>query len=183
MVLYAADVELIKLFTRSEIKRYMFPFFLPTYFSLLNSFLLPDSLFQFSQKDGEDVIMSGINVPWVYYGMLFSTFCWHVEDLFMYSINYLHEGSPKVWYSISPKDKERFDEYVKNKFLVKSMKDPGFIYNLALHVDPLELLQQGIDVRRTIQYPGEILITLPKSYHMGFSLGQNKSEAVNYTVS
>lgn len=160
----------------------MFPFFLPNYFSLLNCCFLPDSLFQFSQKDGEEVIISGINVPWIYYGMIFSTFCWHIENLFMYSINYLHEGEPKVWYSIAARDKERFDEYVKQKFIVHSLKDAGFIYNLNIHIDPLELTQNGIEVKRTIQYPGELIINLPKAYHMGFSLGDNKSEAVNYTV-
>lgn len=34
--------------------------------------------------------IAGVMVPWLYLGMLFSSFCWHFEDHCFYSINYLH---------------------------------------------------------------------------------------------
>lgn len=38
--------------------------------------------------------ITGVMVPWLYIGMLFSSFCWHFEDHCFYSMNYLH------WYAI-----------------------------------------------------------------------------------
>ena len=58
--------------------------------------------------------ITGINVPWLYLGMLFSTFCWHTEDNYFSSINYMHFGKDKVWYGI-PSSHSRQFEKVKNK--------------------------------------------------------------------
>jgi JmjC domain, hydroxylase len=41
--------------------------------------------------------VEGLTHPWLYYGALFATFCWHTEDHFLYSVNYLHEGAAKTW--------------------------------------------------------------------------------------
>jgi histone demethylase JARID1 len=67
--------------------------------NLNNMYMQPNSLMQFPRS--KDI--SGINVPWLYIGMKFSSFCWHYEDLMLYSINYNHWGKPKLWYSV-PED-------------------------------------------------------------------------------
>ena len=43
-----------------------------------------------------DELITGVMVPWLYVGSCMSAFCWHIEDLSFYSINYLHMGAPKV---------------------------------------------------------------------------------------
>ena len=67
----------------------------------------PNSLLKMTEKRREKI--SGITHPWVYMGMQFSSFCWHVEDLWVNSLNYNHKGGTKTWYIIPGAYKEKFD--------------------------------------------------------------------------
>lgn len=40
----------------------------------------------------------------------------------------------------------------------------------------------GVKVVHTVQHEGEFIITFPKAYHSGFSLGWNAAEAANFAV-
>lgn len=44
--------------------------------------------------------LSGITDPYLYIGGYGTIFGWHVEDINMPSINYMHHGAPKFWYTI-----------------------------------------------------------------------------------
>jgi hypothetical protein len=44
-----------------------------------------------------DQPVSGVSTPLMYIGSLFASFAWHVEDHFLYSINYHHTGASKTW--------------------------------------------------------------------------------------
>ena len=186
MIYYAADISIQKYFTKSEIVQKIENSLVnkdtkEKNFSLLNANLLDNSLLQFL-KDDHNMHISGITMPWFYFGMTFSTFCWHTEDLYLYSLNYMHDGASKIWYGISTKEKEKMDEYIKNKYFAILLKEPDLIHKLTVHIDPKELKANGINVHRTVQKPGEIILTLPKGYHSGFSTGSNMSEAVNLSV-
>jgi histone demethylase JARID1 len=94
----------------------------------------------------------------------------------------MHRGNVKIWYSISHDQKEKMDEYIKRKYFATLLKQPDLVHRLTVHIDPLELMKHGIKVYRVVQKPGEIIVTLPKGYHLGFSTGYNVAEAVNFSV-
>ncbi|KAL3904104.1 MAG: hypothetical protein SGILL_010195, partial [Bacillariaceae sp.] len=76
-------------------------FYKETWWNLNNIPNTPDSVLRHVK-----VGINGINVPWMYYGSLFTTFCWHNEDNYLYSINYHHKGAPKQWYGVPGTQKD-----------------------------------------------------------------------------
>ena len=137
-----------------------------------------NSLMQFPRRHD----ISGINIPWLYIGMRYSTFCWHYEDLMLYSINYAHWGQPKQWYAVPESDRERFEKAVKQKVSLLFKKDPNILLDIVTMVSPAYLQQQRVKVYKTLQKPGEYILTLPGSYHAGLSTGLNIGEAVNFAT-
>ena len=83
-------------------------------FNLNNIHKSPNSMLRVVEDKNDKI--SGITIPWMYVGMQFATFCWHVEDLFLHSINYNHQGHTKTWYIIPKTHKERFDLYVTQNY-------------------------------------------------------------------
>lgn len=128
--------------------------------------------------------IKGINVPWLYCGSMFSTFCYHAEDLNMMSINYMHqcdEGGGKVWYGVPPGEGAlMFEASLRTAVPELFRAQPGLQYELVTMVSPVELRARGTSVCRTVQRPGEFILTFPQAFHGGFSLGYNVAEAVNF---
>ena len=114
--------------------------------------------------------------------MRYSTFCWHYEDLMLFSINYAHWGAPKQWYCVPESDREKFEKAVKQKASLLFKKDPNILLDIVTMVSPAYLQQHKVKVYKTLQRPGEFILTLPGSYHAGFSTGLNIGEAVNFAT-
>ncbi|XP_056629138.1 lysine-specific demethylase 5C isoform X2 [Triplophysa dalaica] len=124
--------------------------------------------------------ISGMKVPWLYVGMVFSAFCWHIEDHWSYSINYLHWGEPKTWYGVPASSAEKLEEVMKKLTPELFEFQPDLLHQLVTIMNPNILMGHGVPVVRTNQCAGEFVITFPRAYHSGFNQGYNFAEAVNF---
>ena len=112
--------------------------------------------------------------------MCFSCFCWHVEDHWSYSINYLHWGETKTWYGVSGNDAEIFENTMKKNAPELFEKSPDLLHHLVTIMNPNLLKDNGVPIYTVSQRSGEFVITFPRAYHAGFNQGFNFAEAVNF---
>ncbi|KAI5926049.1 hypothetical protein F4810DRAFT_621085 [Camillea tinctor] len=125
----------------------------------------------------------GVNTAYLYLGMWKATFAWHLEDVDLYSINYLHFGAPKQWYSISQGDARRFETAMKSIWPTDAKACDQFLRHKAFLISPNHLQQYfNIKVNKCVSYPGEFVVTYPYGYHSGYNLGYNCAEAVNFAL-
>ncbi|KAG1703943.1 hypothetical protein DVH05_006950 [Phytophthora capsici] len=138
---------------------------------------LPGSVLQYLDED-----IKGIMVPWLYAGMCFSTFCWHVEDHNFYSTSYLHCGAPKTWYGIPCASAELFERTMKELTPELFGSQPDLHMQLVTMFSPKTLRDHGVPVYRATHRPNEFIVTFPSAYHAGFNNGFNCAEAVNFAT-
>ncbi|KAJ0259773.1 JmjC domain-containing protein [Hirschfeldia incana] len=135
---------------------------------------LSGSVLSFERRD-----ISGVVVPWVYVGMCFSTFCWHVEDHHLYSINYNHYGEPKVWYGVPGTHATALEKAMRKHLPDLFEETPDLLHEIVTQFSPSILKDEGVPVYRAVQRAGEYVLTFPRAYHAGFNAGFNCAEAVN----
>ena len=111
-----------------------------------------------------------------------SLFGWHKEDLDLYSINYLHSGAPKVWYSVDLDSNDDFEKLARANFKDCFRECPEFLRHKTTLIDPAVLLKNGIKLHKTHQGPREFVVARAKAYHAGFNAGFNIAEAVNFAL-
>uniref|UniRef100_A0A8C5BGY2 [histone H3]-trimethyl-L-lysine(4) demethylase n=1 Tax=Gadus morhua TaxID=8049 RepID=A0A8C5BGY2_GADMO len=122
----------------------------------------------------------GMTLPWLYVGMCFSSFCWHIEDHWSYSINYLHWGEPKTWYGAPGSAAEQLEAVMKKLAPELFDSQPDLLHQLVTIMNPNTLMAHGVPIYRTNQCAGEFVVTFPRAYHSGFNQGFNFAEAVNF---
>ncbi|KAH8726079.1 JmjC domain-containing histone demethylation protein 3D [Phaeosphaeriaceae sp. PMI808] len=123
----------------------------------------------------------GVNTAYLYLGMWKATFAWHLEDVDLYSINYIHFGAPKQWYSISQEDARRFEVAMKSIWPNDAKHCSQFLRHKTYLISPQRLEKDfNIKVNRLVHYEGEFVITYPYGYHSGYNIGYNCAESVNF---
>ncbi len=155
---------------------------------------MPGSLFDDSTKNWNvaklenllDVLgqnVPGVNTAYLYLGMWKASFAWHLEDVDLYSINYIHFGAPKQWYSISQEDARRFEAAMRSVWPTDAKNCDQFLRHKTYLISP-QLLQSQYNIRvnRLVHNEGEFVITFPYGYHSGYNLGYNCAESVNFAT-
>mmetsp|Transcript_22092 Transcript_22092/g.54079 ORF Transcript_22092/g.54079 Transcript_22092/m.54079 type:complete len:506 (+) Transcript_22092:269-1786(+) len=124
--------------------------------------------------------LPGVTLPMLYFGMWKAMFAWHVEDMNLFSINYLHFGKPKQWYSIPCSHYDQAERIFKSLYPHQARQCPEFLRHKKCVVSPRILKRHNIPVYRCIQEEGEFIITFPRAFHAGFNYGFNCAESVNF---
>uniref|UniRef100_A0A8C7J6K1 [histone H3]-trimethyl-L-lysine(4) demethylase n=1 Tax=Oncorhynchus kisutch TaxID=8019 RepID=A0A8C7J6K1_ONCKI len=86
----------------------------------------------------------GMKLPWLYVGMCFSSFCWHIEDHWSYSINYLHWGEPKTWYGAPGYAAEKLEGVMKKLAPELFESQPDLLHQLVTIMNPNTLMNHGV---------------------------------------
>lgn len=140
------------------------------------------TILDYIQKD-YDISIDGVNTAYLYFGMWKTTFAWHTEDMDLYSINYLHFGSPKTWYAIPPSFGKKFETLCAGLFPKSAAVCSSFLRHKMTLLDPREWLKKyDIPYDKITQEAGEIMITFPYGYHSGFNHGFNCAESTNFAI-
>jgi len=125
----------------------------------------------------------GVNTAYLYLGMWRATFAWHLEDVDLYSINYIHFGAPKQWYSVSQKDAPKFEAAMKSIWGSDAKNCDQFLRHKTYLVSPAILKSKfGVTVNKVVHREGQFVITFPIGYHSGYNLGYNCAESVNFAI-
>ncbi|XP_072293948.1 lysine-specific demethylase 4B [Eucyclogobius newberryi] len=128
------------------------------------------------------IVIEGVNTPYLYFGMWKTTFAWHTEDMDLYSINYLHFGQPKSWYSIPPEHGKRLERLAQGFFPGSSQGCDAFLRHKMTLISPSILKKYSIPFDRITQNEGEFMVTFPYGYHAGFNHGFNCAESTNFAT-
>ncbi|GBE85715.1 hypothetical protein SCP_0802370 [Sparassis crispa] len=126
--------------------------------------------------------LPGVNTPYLYFGMWRATFAWHVEDMDLFSINYIHFGAPKFWYAVPQARATALEQTLRGYFPKDSSLCRQFLRHKSFLASPTLLSQSSCRPNCLVQHAGEFVITYPNGYHAGFNLGFNCAESVNFAL-
>ena len=140
-----------------------------------------ESILDYVEKD-YGVEINGVNTAYLYFGSWKTTFAWHTEDMDLHSINYLHFGAAKFWYTIPPQYRRRFERLADGLFPNLKKDCPAYLRHKMCLISPNILRQNSIPYNKVVQHEGEFMITFPCGYHAGFNTGYNCAESTNFAT-
>ncbi|CAN0074290.1 unnamed protein product [Lampetra fluviatilis] len=122
--------------------------------------------------------LSGVTVPWLNVGMVFSTWVWARDPHYLPSIDYLHTGADKIWYCIPASQKDKLEKVVHSLLQANGKSGLEMLQNSM--VSPEVLSHAGVSVYRTVQRSGQFVVTFPGSFTSSVSCGYSVSETITF---
>ncbi|ETV90987.1 hypothetical protein H310_14324 [Aphanomyces invadans] len=160
----------------------------PTYGAdIVGSLFGDDPAMSWNVNDLDSILRTWVDLPGItqamlYFGMWSAMFALHTEDMELYSINYLHTGKPKVWYTVPPHHAARVERVCQTMFPHDYVACHEFLRHKTSLVSPAKLHEFDVPYYRAVQGPGDFIITFPRAYHQGFNTGFNIAESVNFAT-
>ncbi|XP_072139727.1 protein Jumonji isoform X2 [Mobula birostris] len=125
--------------------------------------------------------LSGVTIPWLNIGMVFTTSCWSRDQNHLPYIDYLHTGADCIWYCIPAEEKTKLDEVVHS--LLQANGTSGLdMLESNIMISPEVLCREGIKVCRTVQQSGQFVVCSPGSFVSKVCCGYSVSEAVHFAT-
>jgi len=124
----------------------------------------------------------GIHWPYAYEssGSFGAPFAMHVEDGYLWSVNYLYVGD-KYWVAIPRSHFEAFEQKARETNGSYYLTDCAqFLRHSATYFPTSILGEWNVPYKVAHQETREAIITCPRVYHEGFSKGYTFAEAANY---
>ncbi|OBZ73253.1 Lysine-specific demethylase 4D [Grifola frondosa] len=126
--------------------------------------------------------LPGVNTPYLYFGMWRATFAWHVEDMDLFSINYIHFGAPKYWYAVPQARAGALENnharlFPEGRQVLLTVPSAQVISRLADSSLPVVMSSEYIS-----SASGRVRDYVSQGYHAGFNLGFNCAESVNFAL-
>ena len=125
--------------------------------------------------------------------------CWHVEDHWTFSVNYVHQGAAKQWYGVPSTSAGKFERKMRQALPNLFALNPDLLFQLVTMLNPSRLATHNSDATSSpgsttagstnsddpsvyylLQNAGEFVISFPRSYHAGLNHGFNVAESVNF---
>lgn len=107
---------------------------------------------------------------------------WHLDEQNKCSVNYLHFGGPKQWYSIPCTNTDQFLDILSKELSGNKENCPAFIKHQNIITSPDFLKKKNIKFNRVVQFQHEFIITFPYSLYSGFNYGYNFGESIEFIL-
>lgn len=114
-----------------------------------------------------DHSIMGVSLPFLYWGQWKSMFAIHSEDCDLYSINYLHFGRPKQWYTVPPRFAKKLEHLLKPIYPSQFASCREFLRHKEVLISTKVLKANSVPFITTRQQRGEYVVLWPTAYHQG----------------